>query len=202
MAAARNGPEITHLFFADNSLLFYKTQNKDYQEIVKLSQVYEKPFGQKIYMDKSALYSSSNTRTKVIGMIRQMLNIHTTLEEDKYLGIPIMIGRDKHRELRSIKERIKSRIHGWKTKLVSQARKAVLIQAVAQSIPIYMMSCFLLPKGFIHEINMMMSSFWWGDSDRKSKIHWKANSLCVSKLDRGLGFRDFEAFNLALLAKQ
>lgn len=32
------------------------------------------------------------------------------------------------------------------------------------------------------------------------EIHWKSwESVCTSKLDRGLEFCDFEAFNLALL---
>ena len=87
--------------------------------------------------------------------------------------------------------------------MISQARKAILIQSVGQSIPIYMMSCLLFPKGFIQEINMILAGFWWGDTRRGRKIHWKNwDSLCVSKLDGGLGFCDFEAFNLALLAKQ
>ena len=74
---------------------------------------------------------------------------------------------------------------------------------MAQAIPLYVMSCFKLPKGFCHEINMLMATYWWGDSDSKRRIHWKNwDSLCCSKLDGGLGFKDFESFNLALLAKQ
>ena len=64
------------------------------------------------------------------------------------------------------------------------------------------MSCFLLPKSFVHKINMLMAGFWWGDNNGKRKIHWRAwDSLCISKLDKGFGFRDFESFNLALIAK-
>ena len=170
---------------------------------MSILQLYEKVLGQKINMDKSTLYFSSNTTNEDRGMLRQLLNVQVALEEDIYLGIPIMIGRDKNRELRSIKERVKTKIQGWSVKMLSQAGKVVLIQAVAQSIPIYIMSCFLLPKGFINEVNMIMSRFWWGDSSRKNKIHWKAwDSLCVFKMDGGLGFRDFESFNLSLLAKQ
>ena len=39
--------------------------------------------------------------------------------------------------------------------------------------------------------------------ETKRKFHWKKwDQLCCSKLDRGLGFKDLEAFNMALLAKQ
>jgi hypothetical protein len=49
----------------------------------------------------------------------------------------------------------------------------------------------------------MMAKFWWGHKENTSKISW----LSWTKLDRdrnsrGLGYRDLEAFNLALLAKQ
>jgi hypothetical protein len=48
-----------------------------------------------------------------------------------------------------------------------------------------------------------MSNFWW-NHNRESKgvrwINWKR--LGVAKQQAGMGFRDIEAFNLALLAKQ
>ena len=110
VAAARNGPKITHLFFADDSLLFCRAQRKDFQEIESILGKYEVASSQKVNMDKSALYFSSNTKGEDRGMIRQMLNIQAALEEDKYLGIPIMIERDKNKELlwkRNINRRTK-----------------------------------------------------------------------------------------------
>ena len=66
----------------------------------------------------------------------------------------------------------------------------------------YAMSCFKFPKSFVNELNMIISKFWWGARWDKRDIHWlRWDLLCVSKLDRGLGFKDFEAFNLTLLAK-
>ena len=77
-----------------------------------------------------------------------------------------------------------------------------MIQAVLQAIPCYVLSCFKLPKGLIYEIDMFAAKFWWGDRGNERKIHRKKwESLCCSKLDGGLGFRDMECFNMALLAK-
>ena len=64
-----------------------------------------------------------------------------------------------------------------------------MIQAVGQAIPTYAMSCFKLPKEFLHELNMIMAGYWWGDSGSKRMIHWKQwEQLCKLKLDGGLGF--------------
>lgn len=58
--------------------------------------------------------------------------------------------------------------------MLTPARKAILIQSVAQAIPIFTMNCFRLSKNLLHEINMMLVGFWWGDEGAKKKVHWVA----------------------------
>ena len=68
--------------------------------------------------------------------------------------------------------------------------------------PTYTMSCFILPKTFCDEIAAMIRKFWWGGK-KDSTICWeKWDDLCKKKDECGLGFREFEAFNFAMLAKQ
>ena len=102
-----------------------------------------------------------------------------------------------------IKDQVGKKIAGWKGKLLSSARREILIKAVAQATPTYTMSCFKLPESFCRELNAMMSSFWWGKKDKERKMAWVAwEKLCMPKEDGGMGFRDLRAFNLAFLAKQ
>ena len=77
-----------------------------------------------------------------------------------------------------------------------------MIQVVGQTIPLYAMSCFKLPKGFVHELNMLFAGYWWGNLGAKRKIHWKRwEMLCYLKLDGGLSFKNLESFDGSLLAK-
>ncbi|KAM6553423.1 hypothetical protein CsatB_014185 [Cannabis sativa] len=69
--------------------------------------------------------------------------------------------------------------------------------------PMYYMSCFIIPEGTCEEIEKLMVRYWWGSFQSKRKIHWRAwQKLCFSKRKGGLGFRRFVQYNQALLAKQ
>ena len=99
-------------------------------------------------------YLSSNTKAEDRSMVMQLLSINKNMENEKYLGLPIFVGKNRQRVFRAIKERIKAGISGWNGRLLSQAGRVVLLQSV-----IYIMSCFLLPKSFVHEIYMPMAGF-------------------------------------------
>lgn len=120
--------------------------------------------------------------------ITQILGVHVVEKLDKYLGIPSVVGKSKSQIFSVIRERIWKRINGWGEKTISRVGKEVLIKAVLQSIPTYIMSCFFLQGNLIHSIETAIREFWWGDGNSR-KLAWVAwPQLCKPKRQGGLGF--------------
>ena len=92
---------------------------------------------------------------------------------------------------------------GRKEKLLSKARKEILIKVVAQAIPTYSLSCFKIPDTLCDELTSMIRNFWWGQKDNERKLAWLSKEkFCMPKSMGGMGFKQLKPFNLALLAKQ
>ena len=116
--------------------------------------------------------------------------------------LPAVVGRNKKANLNYIKKRVWNKSQGWKEKLLSQVGRKFLLKAMVQAIPTFTMSCFKLPLGLCHDIEIIRK-FWQGQLGEQRKIYQKSwESLCQPKNQGGMGFKDLVKFNEVMLTKQ
>jgi hypothetical protein len=159
---ARCSLMVSHLLFADDLIIFSRANISKARVIQDCLSTYSRWFGQKINYSKSAIFFSKNYKPSIRGSIKSMLDLPHLSAKAKYLGIALFVHRSKKGSLADLKEKMLSKIDGWKSKLLSQAARTTLIKSVANAIPFYTMSLFLLPKGFCKELNSLLKIFWWG----------------------------------------
>ena len=183
----RNSPRLTHLFFADDSLLFCRATSRECQQVLNILDTYGRCSGQQINKAKTTIFFSKSTSEAIKNQIKSALEVPEILQYEKYLGLPSLVGKNKKASFNYIKERVWKKIQGWKEKLLSQAGREILIKAVVQAIPTYTMSCFKLPLGLCGDIESLIRKFWWGQNGDRRKVHWvKWETLCKPKMEGGM----------------
>lgn len=109
---ARSCPSISHLFFADDSLVFFKANPDGCAAIRNCLPLYERASGQLINYEKSSLSFSPNTTEGTTVLIKTMLSIPIVQSHDVYLGLPTFSARQKKLQFRYLVDRVVKKIHG------------------------------------------------------------------------------------------
>ncbi|CAN1844985.1 Transposon TX1 uncharacterized 149 kDa protein [Linum perenne] len=204
VAVRHRAPKVNHLLFADDSFFFVKAEIAEARKLKTILATYAAASGQLINYQKSGIMFSSNADTLLRQGLSNIMGIFEPLDTGRYLGLPSCVGRSKRVIFSQLKDRIWSRLQGWRGKKISKAGKEVLIKAVVQSMPVYHMNVFLLTKTVAEEIERMINSFWWGTKGiGGGGIAWmRWERLSVAKDGGGMGFRNLMEFNKAMLGKQ
>jgi len=119
-----------------------------------------------------------------------------------YLGLPIGANPRRGQMWDPIIKKCERTLSKWKQRHLSFGGRVTLIQSVLNSIPIYFLSIFRIPKKVEDKLVGLQQRFLWGGGPDNNKIAWiKWDKVCLPKEKGGLGEKDISTFNLALLGK-
>jgi hypothetical protein len=199
----RRAPGVSHLLFADDTLLFFRAFEEQTVCVKNMLDVYDTCTRQLINPSKCSIMFSASCPQQVQTDIHSILHVEQHGFEPKYLGLPTPDGRIHRGRFDNLQARLSKRLFECGDSILAQSSREVLIKSVLQAIPTYIMGVFKLPVSVCEDLTKLVRDYWWGAEHGKRRIHWVSwAKLNRSKYQGGLGFRDMRLFNQAFLARQ
>ena len=157
--ASLNGPNITHLFFADDILLFSETDDVNCDTIMDTMDMFCEMSGQSINYQKSLLFVSPNVPRGRKNALHFRCGIPLTDNLGKYLGVPLIHSKMDKRTFKDVLEKTQNRLSGWKTRLLNLAGRVTLVKHVTSCLPMYQMQSLALPMSVCKSFDKMNRDF-------------------------------------------
>jgi hypothetical protein len=167
-----DGPHITHLLFADDSIVFLEATVESLNTLNRVLTEYEAASGQKVNLQKSSVFFGEGYDQAKKTELKRVIGVTEEALSKRYLGLPTAVGRSKNGCFQYVTERSHSKAGGWKGQGLSKKGKEILVKSVLQATPTYPMSCFGFTKKQFKKLSSISADFWWGDTDGSRRVHW------------------------------
>lgn len=123
----------------------------------EILRTYEEASGQKVNYQKSSVFFGTGCDENAKNEAQQILQVGVEALNERYLGLPTVVGRSKEGYFKYTRERSSAKVIGWKGQGLSKAGREVLIKSVLQTTLTYAMSCFHFPKKLCRNMTFISS---------------------------------------------
>ncbi|RVW32845.1 putative ribonuclease H protein [Vitis vinifera] len=184
------GVKISHLLFADGTLIFCKANKDQVTFLSWLLMWFEAISGLKVNLDKSELIPMGNVEN--VEELASELGCKVGSLPSNYLGMPFGAPFKFVAAWDGVEERFRKRLIMWKHQYISKGGRITLIRSTLSNLPIYFMSILQIPRGVRLMLERIQRDFLWGGGalDRRPRlVRWA--TVCLDKRKGGLGLRAF-----------
>ncbi|KAH1033463.1 hypothetical protein J1N35_045637 [Gossypium stocksii] len=163
------GCMITHLQFADGTILFLKAEEQGVENMKFILRCFEIFSGLSINFKKSCIVGFE-VNEEFLYRMAAICKCKIGKLPMNYLGIPLGADLRRATTWEAVIESFRKKLSGWKCRSMSWAARIVLINSVLSNLPIYFMSLFQAPESVIKRIDKIRRNFLWGGVDGKWKM--------------------------------
>ncbi|XP_057791059.1 uncharacterized protein LOC131008183 [Salvia miltiorrhiza] len=192
----------THLFYADDILVFFQATISNAHTLWKILDFYGNISVQIVSQEKSHIFFTDKVPSSTKRSIEGILKFEPGRIPFNYLGVPIFQGRARASHLRAIHDKILNKFARWKGLHLSMAGRLCLIQSVIQSSLTHSMMIYKWPRSLLTKLDTCCRNFLWTGNIKKiasCPVSWAR--VCAPKYEGGLGLRSFKLLNKCFLMK-
>lgn len=171
LAGSRGGNEvhISHLLFADDTIIFCDADPDQVLHIRKVLSCFEAATGLRVNLGKSEIVPVGVVDT--MPYLASFLCCRTGALPMLYLGMPLGASYKALPIWNSIIEKIERRLASWQILYLSKGGRLTLLKSTLSSLPTYFLSLFTIPAIVAHRIEKLQRNFLWGCEGDVGKYH-------------------------------
>lgn len=128
--AGRSRPEVSHLMFADDLLLFGKATTRCVRSVCNAMNKFCSMSRQAVSLEKTSVLFSRNVYVSMRANLTQISGFHEKRNLGKYLGVPLTGKAPTRQDYLYLVDKVLNKLSGWKANNLSFAGRVTLSKFV------------------------------------------------------------------------
>nr|GEX01512.1 RNA-directed DNA polymerase, eukaryota [Tanacetum cinerariifolium] len=157
---------IYHLFYADDTVFIGEWSDANLVSLVRILNCFYLALGLKINLQKSQVLGVG-VSLNVTNHGALLIGCGVMRTPFRYLGVTVGVQMSRNSAWANTIQKIYSRLSRWKVKTLSVGGRLTLLKSVLGASPLYNLFIYKAPKGVLHDMESIRSTFFCNDPLRK-----------------------------------